>query len=445
MGNAVIRPAREDDLAFVVDLMVSALDPYYDGDHQAHAERIFTTHIEGGNDKLGHFSKEQRMFILEEEGNPVALLNLVGKHQGTWKISPLIVAPSAQKSNGFGSQLLSYAEAYAQEHGARQMYCTVAKSNEGALAFFLKKGYVKAGESESHYKPGVTEVMLYKVFLSVQEEDDLDRAQISVVPFEEHHAEAVRALILEYLPCYFNGVNDQWVSALFAGYSRRCSAEVNQKYKLIFVALDSCGTVVGVAGVTPKKGQPIKIMPCVAATPEAFAALIVDLPHHLKPYGRKLYIHIVPSVAQTIAFQRMGWKLEAIMPAAYHESYSTQQWGYHLEEHSMRTMRVKMKFFRLIMAGTKSLEVRVAYSNLQSIVPESQIKLVSGNDQGVIRVVAVRKYADFESMLAQESAEHIVPGMSAPDVLRLLREIYPPHKEVLGVLVLQIQPLRAGR
>jgi ASC-1-like (ASCH) protein len=108
-------------------------------------------------------------------------------------------------------------------------------------------------------------------------------------------------------------------------------------------------------------------------------------------------------------------------------------------------MRVKMKFFRLIMAGTKSLEVRVAYSNLQSIVPESQIKLVSGNDQGVIRVVAVRKYADFESMLAQESAEHIVPGMSAPDVLRLLREIYPPHKEVLGVLVLQIQPLRAGR
>lgn len=441
MSARTIRPAVEGDLQFVTELMHNALDQFYDGDHRAHAKRIFMIHIEGGHDRFGHFSEEQRMFILEEGGKPLGMLNIVGKRQGTWKISPLIVVPEAQNTKGCGSELLAFGEHYAQEHGARQMYCTVAEQNRSALTFFLKKGYIRAGRSESHYKPGVTEIMLYKLFFTTEELEQLDRDHISVVPYEEKYAEAVRQLILTQLPQYFMSVDERWVDALFKGYSRRSSGEVNDKYKLIFVAIDRSGTIVGAAGVTPKKGQPIKIMPCVASTTQALAALIADLPQHLKSYGRKLYVHLVPTVEQTIILQQMGWKIEAIMPGAYHNNHCAQQWGNNLEESYMRTMRVKGRFYREIMGRKKPLEVRVAYDNIRTIKPGEQIALFSGTEKGVIQVKAVRTYKNFTEMLDVEPAEHIVPDQNKVQVLALLRDIYPSHKEELGVVVFEIEPV----
>lgn len=41
INNVVIRPAASDDFEWVADLMVRALSPFYDGDHRAHAQRIF--------------------------------------------------------------------------------------------------------------------------------------------------------------------------------------------------------------------------------------------------------------------------------------------------------------------------------------------------------------------------------------------------------------------
>ena len=40
-----IREAQQCDFEFVTELMQNALEPYYGGDHRAHAKRIFTTHI----------------------------------------------------------------------------------------------------------------------------------------------------------------------------------------------------------------------------------------------------------------------------------------------------------------------------------------------------------------------------------------------------------------
>jgi hypothetical protein len=89
-----IRQATENDLDFVINLMDNALTPYYGGDHRAHAIRIFETHISGGKDKIGHFSFEQRMFIIILDDIPVGMIHLVGKRQGTYKISPLIISQS---------------------------------------------------------------------------------------------------------------------------------------------------------------------------------------------------------------------------------------------------------------------------------------------------------------------------------------------------------------
>lgn len=65
MGNTSveIRPASQGDFKFVAALMEEALSPFYSGDHRAHAKRIFSTHIEGGQDPKGHLSRSQQTFI----------------------------------------------------------------------------------------------------------------------------------------------------------------------------------------------------------------------------------------------------------------------------------------------------------------------------------------------------------------------------------------------
>jgi ASC-1-like (ASCH) protein/ribosomal protein S18 acetylase RimI-like enzyme len=440
MHAPIIRDAVSHDHDFVVASMNDALEPYYGGDHSAHAERIFQTHLAGGKDKVGHFSSEQHLFILEVDGEKAGLVHVVGKLQGTYKISPLIVEQRFRGSRGLGTLLLKTAEDYARIHQARQIYCTVALQNHGAHQFFLRRGYVAAGKSESHYKAGVTEVMLYKLFLNAAFVDDLERPNISVLPMEPHHEAGCRTLIETRLGKDFGGIDDKWVDSLFNGYRRRTTRDVNQKYKLIFVAADRSKAVLGVVGATPKKGEPIKLMPFVGANHQIFSALLTDVPFMLKEYGHKLYMHLVPTVEETIALQRQGWSLDAVMPAAYRDDKITQQWGFSLGEELMRKMRVKQGFFDSIGSGKKTLEVRVGYDSIQTIQPGERIQLMTSTAQQTIKVRDVRRYGNFAEMLEIEDAGAIAPGLSGREVLDLLRRIYPADKERLGVYVLDVAP-----
>ncbi len=303
-----IRKAKSSDFEFVADLMVRALSPFYGGDHRAHAKRIFNTHMEGGIDHVGHFSAGQYMFIAELNAEPVGLIHVVDKKQGTMKISPLIVSSTYRGKLGVGSKLLEHAENFARRMGARQLYCTVAAPNKKALHFFIKKGFCVTGTAKDHYKQGIDEHMLYKQLV---DEAGFESPNVSVIPFDEiKHANGVRELILSHLADDFNGVDDNWVDALFAGY-RRDSSDINDKYKIIFVA-EQNGEVVGVAGATPKKGQPIKLMPLVAKLEVAFEALVIDLQGLLVDYGHKLYVHLVPEAWQVACLQRHGWVLEGV-------------------------------------------------------------------------------------------------------------------------------------
>lgn len=442
-SNGLIRNAQNSDFEWVANLMHNTLEAYYDGDHRAHARRIFEAHISGGHDRVGFFSFEQRMLILEVDGLPAGVVHLVGKRQSTYKISPLIVAPEFQGKLGLGSQLFEYAEGYARKQGARQIYCTVAGKNIAAMQFFLRKGFIKAGNSDSHYKSGIMETMLYKPLYEISMISSLDQAHVSVVPFEEKHKEQLTKLLLEKLPLSFEGISDQWVEALFDGYHRRHTADVNAKYKLIYVALDSSGNVIGAAAATPKKGSPIKIMPFIAINQIAFEALLIDIPHQLVPYGHKLYTHINPTTEEVIAFQRLGWKLDAAMPAAYRPDVVTQQWSLDIGETTMRTMRLKKRFFDLICSGKKDLEVRVGYDAINRIQAGEHIRLVTHTSSFDVQVNAIRRYPTFESMLDKEPYKQIAPdSASQSEVLSLLKNIYPADKERLGVVVLSLAPVR---
>lgn len=437
--TVVIRPAAADDFEWVANLMVRALSPFYEGDHYAHAKRIFDTHMEGGIDHVGHFSAGQYMFIAELSGQQVGIIHVVEKKQKTVKISPLIVSPDYRGKLGVGSMLLEHAENFARGIGARQLYCTVASPNKKALEFFLRKGFRVTGTAKDHYKQGVDEHMLYK---DPGEEPGYESPNVSVVPFDRaKHAEGVRRLILSQMSDVFHGVDDDWVDALFAGYERRNSSDVNAKYKIIFVA-ESCGEVIGVAGATPKKGSPIKLMPLVASTEEAFEALVIDLQGLLMEYGHKLYTHLVPEPWQVGCLQRHGWSLEGVFPGGYAPNSVVQQWGLNFDKEGnpVRKMRIKRPYYDAIMLGDKTLEVRVGYDNIKRLRSGELLQLETGHTSGVVRIKSIRVYDNFADMLATEPWEEIVPQVSSQEeAMELLRGIYPEHKERLGVHVIEVE------
>lgn len=434
-----IRKAKTGDVDFVFRLMTEALEPFYDGDHQAHAQRIFTAHINGNVDSVGQFSLGQYMFIAEVDYHPAGIIHLVIKKQGTVKISPLIVAPEYRGKFGIGSKLLRHAEDFARKHHARQLYCTVAAQNQATFKFLLRKGFHLAGRAQDHYKPGIDECMLYK---PLNQSAAPDLSDISIIPFDEKkHAVAARQLILSRVGSDFNGVDDTWVDALFASYQRRESRDINAKYKLIFIA-EQDRKVVGVVLATPKKGRPIKIMPLVAKSDAVFEALVVNLPQLLADYGHKLYVHMVPEPWQVACLQRHGWTLEGVFPGGYAPNSVVQQWGISLNKKGMpmRKMRIKKPYFDAIMSGRKTLEVRIGYNSIKRLKEGQLLQLENGHASGVVRIKSIRIYSKFADMLAAEPWQQIVPQVkSQEEALRLLHKIYPPHKERLGVHVIELE------
>lgn len=435
-----VRRVRLDDLPVVAEMMHHHLDPFYGGDHRAHAKRIVETASKGNKDKKGHFSAEQLMYVAvdDEDNNIVGVLNFVSKYQGTVKISPLIVREEA-RGKGVSRMLLRKLDEYAKKYRVRQVYCTVSAKNTLALSFFLANGYVRAGVASRHYRADIDEVMLYKIV----EHDGIypEERTISVRPLEKADEQQVRHLVISRLSPYFNGINDRWVNALFEGYDRKDTRDPNEKYKLIWVAKTPDGTVLGVAAATPKKGDPVKLMPLVAEDMQAFSALVAELPNHLREYGHKLYTHTVPTSVEVETFQHHGWCIEAMMPEAYKRGVVTQQWGLVMENTVMRMMRVRRQYFSAILAGTKPLEVRVGYGNIKSIKKGEHIRLECGPHFGIVKVADIRTYPTFVEMLKNEKAGHIVPDDPA-GALNILRSIYPKEKEDLGVYVFQLKVIK---
>lgn len=105
----------------------------------------------------------------------------------------------------------------------------------------------------------------------------------------------------------------------------------------------------------------------------------------------------------------------------------------------MRVLHVRREPFRLIRSGRKTLEVRVAYASVQSIQKDEWIQLVSHPHQLRVYVSDKRSYPTFKEMLATEPYRQIAPDHASSEaVLDILTEIYPQHKENLGVIVLEL-------
>ncbi|MBN1260627.1 MAG: ASCH domain-containing protein [Anaerolineae bacterium] len=102
-----------------------------------------------------------------------------------------------------------------------------------------------------------------------------------------------------------------------------------------------------------------------------------------------------------------------------------------------KTLWIKDRYLELILAGRKTLEVRVAYANIARLQVGDRLLL---NDQHPYIILRVAHYDDFEALLAHEEARVIAPDIPPEQLLASIRSLYPPEKEALGVVALEIMP-----
>ena len=103
-----------------------------------------------------------------------------------------------------------------------------------------------------------------------------------------------------------------------------------------------------------------------------------------------------------------------------------------------KTLWVRDEYLSWILAGRKTIEVRVAYSNIARLEAGDLLML---NDQYPYMIRRIGRYANFTELLTHEDPTLIAPDLNPDELLAALHTLYPAEKEALGVLALEIGPL----
>jgi putative hydrolase of the HAD superfamily len=100
-----------------------------------------------------------------------------------------------------------------------------------------------------------------------------------------------------------------------------------------------------------------------------------------------------------------------------------------------KTLWIREPYLGQILAGRKTVEVRVGYDNIRRLQPGDRLNL---NDVHLVTICRIGRYADFEDLLAHEDPASIAPDLPPGELLDALRQIYPPEKEALGIVALEV-------
>lgn len=100
----------------------------------------------------------------------------------------------------------------------------------------------------------------------------------------------------------------------------------------------------------------------------------------------------------------------------------------------VKPLWLKDEYLQQVMAGRKTVEVRVGYSNIRRLQVGDVLLL---NDR---YRYAIRRIACYADLLAHEDPSRIAPDLPSGELLPRLRELYPPEKEALGVVAMEVEP-----
>jgi ASC-1-like (ASCH) protein len=111
------------------------------------------------------------------------------------------------------------------------------------------------------------------------------------------------------------------------------------------------------------------------------------------------------------------------------------------DDQPRRELNIRRPYLKLITDGIKTVEVRVGYPGMRKIRAGQALTFVSGDQRVPTVVKRVTEYPSFDAMLDHEDPRSIGGdlGESREELLAVIREIYPPEKERLGVLAIEIQ------
>ncbi|MBN1660006.1 MAG: HAD-IIIA family hydrolase [Anaerolineae bacterium] len=104
-----------------------------------------------------------------------------------------------------------------------------------------------------------------------------------------------------------------------------------------------------------------------------------------------------------------------------------------------KTLWVREPFLEQILDGRKRVEVRAGYDNIRRLQAGDRLRL---NGRHLADVVRVAHYADFDALVTAEDARAIAPELPPGELLDALRNLYPPEKEALGAVALEVRPRR---
>jgi ASC-1-like (ASCH) protein len=105
-----------------------------------------------------------------------------------------------------------------------------------------------------------------------------------------------------------------------------------------------------------------------------------------------------------------------------------------------KTLWVRQEYLNQILSGRKTIEVRVAYKNIARLQVGDRLML---NDRFPFCVRRTATYPGFVELLDNEDPASIAPELTPHALLTILQHLYPPEKEALGVVALEIEPERA--
>jgi ASC-1-like (ASCH) protein len=111
-----------------------------------------------------------------------------------------------------------------------------------------------------------------------------------------------------------------------------------------------------------------------------------------------------------------------------------------------RELKIRQPYLELIASGTKTVEVRVGYPRMRAIQAGQELTFVSGDRRVPTRVTRVTEYPSFDAMLEHEDPRSIGGdlGDNPAELLAVIRSIYPPEKERLGVLAIEVERHTVG-
>lgn len=103
-------------------------------------------------------------------------------------------------------------------------------------------------------------------------------------------------------------------------------------------------------------------------------------------------------------------------------------------------LNIYQRYFDLVAAGTKTIEVRVRYERLAGMKAGDTIRfrVKESGDTCDVQIIRVAGYKSFEALIDGEGPEKVNPTTPRDQQLTNIRNIYGPEKEALGALAIEI-------